>query len=112
MWVVASTLRQMKTVWRYTLADWHNILATPPGSKLLAVGYVHDAVQAWFEVDPRLESTEDRVLDVVPTGGEVPRGMVWFGTVVADQFVFHVYDAKTRGVAARIVARDAEHVTT
>ncbi len=101
----------MRTVWRYELAD--GVITTPPRSRLLEVGILHEAVQCWFEVvHPELEPTELHYVGLVPTGEEVPGGMRYVKTITSEPFAWHVYEALTPAVASRIVARDAEPVTT
>lgn len=101
----------MRTVWRYQLTE--DVFLTPPKSKLLYVGVMHDAFQAWFEVDhPDLEPVEPHLVVVLPTGQEVPGGMRYVTTILEEPYAWHVYEALTPAIASRIVARDAEPVTT
>lgn len=103
-----------RSVWRFPLDEWRNVVQVPPGSRIVSVGYTHGSLQAWFEVWPDLAGSgaAERVVYVVPTGGEIPLGTEFFASVVAGEFVFHIFLPVTRGAGARIVTSDAERVTT
>jgi hypothetical protein len=74
----------------------------PAGAKILAVGSQvsnycgamadEELIFLWADVDPTAE-TQDYRFYVVPTGGTVPLGTEWIGTVQfrTVPLVFHIY---------------------
>ena len=97
----------MRTVWKYPITDGQVHVVTPPGAKLLTVGQASGDLAVWYEVDPAFDGTEDHLLWIVPTGGEVPALSTYVATVVDRQgYVWHVYQCLTPLLAHRILERD------
>ena len=91
-----------ESVYKYQLDDLsygtgNNAVITlqvPKGSSLLHVDGQHSNFMAWFQVDPQESDTEDRVLALVPTGGDVPSGARYLNTFLLQggALVWHAYE--------------------
>ena len=96
----------MRTVWKYPITDGQVHLVTPPRAKLLTVAEARGQLAVWYEVDPAFDGAEDHLLWAVPTGGEVPNLSRYIDTVVDHRgYVWHVYEALTPQLAARMLER-------
>ena len=85
----------MKTIWKYTLeiTDSQGI-EMPKYAKILSVGNQHESLCLWVEVEP-LMPKEGRRIVIIGTGHDMPSMLIhYIGSVVINQFVWHVYEAK------------------
>ena len=96
----------MRTVWKYPITDGQVHVVTPPRAKLLTVDECRGQLAVWYEVDPAFEGSEDHLLWVVPTGGEVPNLSKYITTVIDHRgYVWHVYECLTPQIAHRMLER-------
>lgn len=82
----------MKTIHKYVLTPTQTNVPTFERARFLHVNDQHGQVTLWAEVNT-LERECVRDVHVVPTGGDVPAGAEYVGTVLlqAGLLVFHVY---------------------
>lgn len=87
-----------RAIWKFPLPVGDRLdVAMPCGARILSCGEQYGEVVVWAEVDPKAPA-EPRMVAQVMTGGPVPVGMGFVGTVQlglgrrADQFVVHVYE--------------------
>lgn len=66
-------------------------LFLPVGAEILHVGIQREQLWIWAKVDPDAQ-LENRIFRTVPTGGSVPETSKHVGTVITDQFVWHLLE--------------------
>lgn len=90
----------MKTVWKYPVecnsvkkGFWPIAVVAPIGAKPLFFGLQGKQVCLWAEVDPAKKGTSETLrFACIGTGhGIVPDECDYFGTVIADPYVWHLY---------------------
>ena len=87
----------MKTIYKYQLGTWDQVLSTghgrlemPGGAKVLTLNIQDHVLTLWCEVDTARESVARR-WSVHGTGHAIPLRGEWVGTLFFDTFVWHVY---------------------
>lgn len=85
-------------IWKYQLIITDTqYVSMPAEAKLLSVGLQKGKVCLWALVDPS-KPIETKMIEIVGTGNPMPNdGLVrkFIGTVVADPFVWHVFEPFT-----------------
>ena len=87
-----------KTIWKYGIGETLQdvTLEMPCGAVVRSVANQRDHLVLWAEVDMDKAHTESRTFAKVLTGGQVPDGRRFIGTVLLDQGsdVLHVYEVE------------------
>ena len=86
----------MKTIWKFKLEpELQQSIKMPKEHKVLSVGVTQGDLCLWALVDAETEEYVYRTFYIVLTGQDVPDEDVYFsGTIVLEDFVFHVYSLK------------------
>jgi hypothetical protein len=88
----------MKTIWKARIrpnsefgTTWKIKIPCPDGSKAISVALQDGEPTVWFEVNPDA-ANGIMILYSVGTGfGEIPKGCRFIGTVIENEFVWHIY---------------------
>lgn len=84
------------TIWKHILriADTQTV-PVPTGSTILSVARQGNALCLWTLVDPAVDGTVDRIIEIVGTGNRMSDESdfirKFIGTVVMDHCVWHIF---------------------
>lgn len=83
----------MKKMFKYPLQGGKTRLQLPKDAVIRHVDYQHGDFQVWVEV-PLGATTAERVIRMIPTGGDVDENWTYINTVLIQNgsLVFHFYE--------------------
>lgn len=87
----------IQSIWKFKLhiTDIQHV-QMPMGAKILSVANLHGNVVLYALVDPHEQGRENRLIEIIGTGNPIqsnsPVSRNFIGTVVADPFVWHVFE--------------------
>lgn len=81
----------MTTIYKYPLAEFEQNIQMPQGATILAAQMQDGRITLWAACDPCNES-EARKFRVIGTGGDLPDGFEYVGTVQSGPYVWHVFE--------------------
>lgn len=96
----------MRTVWKFPLAH-DTVLDMPKGARILNIGGQGRTVMFWAELEDTNEY-EKRSFIIIGTGGAIPDGAEYIGTVHMPPFVWHVYEAESESAHWERKAKEEE----
>lgn len=84
-----------RTIWKFPieLTFEMQLIELPKPARILSAGVQGNDIVIWAVVDPEAEP-QNRLVQVVPTGGRVPADATFLNTVFMGAFVFHVFEVK------------------
>lgn len=82
------------TIWKFVLTGPDTVVRMPEGARILSTAEQDGHVCVWASCDPDV-SHRPRRITAVNTGGLVPEGGVFIGTVLmrSSGLVWHVFEA-------------------